>query len=67
MVNRTLVGLLAVALGIALAVISALADRIDIGKQGFGWKQIAGVIAGVGLALAGAGLVGLRSRGPGST
>jgi hypothetical protein len=67
MVNRTLVGLLAVVLGIALAVISALADRIDIGKQGFGWKQIAGVIAGVGLALAGAGLVGLRSRRPGST
>jgi uncharacterized membrane protein YidH (DUF202 family) len=67
MVNRTHVGLLAAGLGIALAVISALADRIgDIGVHGFGWKQITGVIAGVGLALAGAGLVGL-SRGRGST
>jgi hypothetical protein len=67
MANRTLVGLLLAALGIALVVISTLADQIDIGQQGFGWKQTAGVIVGVALALVGAGLVGLKSRGPRST
>ena len=61
---KRLVGPLAAALGIALAVISALADRMDIGKHGFGWKQIAGVIAGVGLTLAGAALAGLRLAAP---
>jgi hypothetical protein len=65
--NRTLVGLLVAALGIALTVISALADQIDIGKHGFGWKQTTAVIVGVVLVLAGSGIVGLRSRGSGRT
>jgi drug/metabolite transporter (DMT)-like permease len=66
MVNRTLVGVLLAVLGIALVVISALADQLDLGPHGFGWKQISGVIAGVVLALAGVGFA-LRSRRPRST
>jgi hypothetical protein len=62
MVNRTLVGLLLAALGIALVVISALADHLEIGTHGFGWKQTFGVIAGVVLAVAGAGLAAVRSN-----
>jgi hypothetical protein len=68
MVNRTLVGLVVAVLGVALAVISALADQIgDIGMGGFGWKQITGVIVGAGVALVGAGLVVSGSRGSGRT
>jgi hypothetical protein len=67
MVNRTLAGLLAAALGIALAVISALADRMDIGKHGFGWKQIAGVIAGVGVDACRSSARRTQARRPGST
>jgi drug/metabolite transporter (DMT)-like permease len=63
MVNRTLLGVLLAVLGIALVVVSALADQLDLGPHGFGWKQTSGVIAGVVLALAGAGLA-LRSRRP---
>jgi hypothetical protein len=64
MVTRTLVGLLVAALGFALVVISALADRIgDLGTGGFGWKQITGVIVGAGVALVGAGLMASGSRG----
>jgi drug/metabolite transporter (DMT)-like permease len=66
MVNRTLVGVLLAVLGIALVVISAFADQLDLGPHGFGWKQTSGVIAGVVLALAGAGFA-LRSRRPRST
>jgi hypothetical protein len=54
MANRTLVGLLVAALGVALAVISALADRMEIGTGGFGWKQITGIIVGAALAILGA-------------
>ncbi len=61
--NQRLVGLLVAAAGIALALISALANQLDIGKHGFGWKQIAGVIVGAGVALAGARLVARTSRG----
>jgi uncharacterized membrane protein len=51
-----------VVLGLALAVISALADTLDFSVGGFGWKQIVGVIVGAALALVGAWLV-LSSRG----
>jgi hypothetical protein len=68
MVTRTLVGLFVAALGLALVVISTLADRIgDLGTGGFGWKQITGVIVGAGVALVGAGLIASGSRGAGST
>ena len=53
-----------VVLGIALALVSALANTLDIGKGGFGWKQIVGVVVGVALALMGAGLVASGRTSP---
>lgn len=55
--NRKLGGGIVIAVGIALLVLSALADPIGVGGGGgFGWKQTTGVIAGavvvvIGLAL----------------
>ena len=60
--TRQAAGLLLVVLGIALALVSALANTLDIGKGGFGWKQIVGVVVGVALALMGAGLVLASTR-----
>lgn len=58
--NRTILGLTLLALGIALAVVSGLAQVLGLsitpsetGTDTFGWKQIAGVAVGVALALAG--------------
>lgn len=62
MVNRTLVGLLAAAAGVAVAAISALANQLDIGEEGFGWKQTAGVFLGAALVLAGTVILARRSR-----
>jgi hypothetical protein len=62
MAQRTLIGLLIALLGSALVVISALADRTDIGTGGFGWKQITGVAVGAALAGVGAAVAALRSR-----
>ena len=55
--KRQAVGLSLVFLGIALVLVSALANTLGIGMQGFGWKQIVGVVVGAALALLGAGLV----------
>lgn len=60
--NRTIVGLLVAAAGVAVAAISALANQLDIGKEGFGWKQTAGVFLGAALALAGTVILARRSR-----
>jgi hypothetical protein len=60
--NRPLVGLLVTVVGITLAVVSALANQLGIGKQGFGWKQIAGTAVGAALACLGAAVAALRSR-----
>ena len=59
--DRKLVGGVVTAAGVALLVLSALADPIGIGDDGeFGWKQTTGVIvAAVAIV---AGLV-LRTRG----
>lgn len=54
---RRAFGLLLAALGLALVLVSALANTLDIGKGGFGWKQIVGVIVGVAVAVVGAALV----------
>jgi hypothetical protein len=62
-VTRKAGGLLLIVLGIALGLVSALANTLDIGMGGFGWKQIVGVVLGVALALFGAGLV-LARRAP---
>jgi hypothetical protein len=52
--------LLAIA-GVALVVISALADPIGIGGGGgFGWKQVVGVIVGAVAAVLGA--LAMRGR-----
>jgi hypothetical protein len=61
--GRRAFGLLLAALGLALLLVSALANRLDIGKGGFGWKQIVGVTVGAALAAVGAGLL-LVSRSP---
>ncbi len=62
--GRKGLGILLAGLGLALAVVSALADAWDIGQSGFGWKQIAGVIVGVLAVLVGGFLV---QREPGSS
>ena len=59
--GRWRVGLLLVALGLGLTLVSALANALDIGAGGFGWKQIVGVIVGAAAAVVGAALV-LASR-----
>lgn len=51
--NRKSLGVLLAVLGAALAVVSALADSVDIGMTGFGWKQVTGVIVGVVVVLVG--------------
>jgi hypothetical protein len=61
-VTRQAGGLLLVVLGIALGLVSALANTLDIGRGGFGWKQIVGVVLGVVLALFGVGLVLASTR-----
>jgi hypothetical protein len=51
-------GLIVLVAGIALVVLSALADPIGIGgKSGFGWKQGTGVGVGALVAIVGAVLV----------
>jgi hypothetical protein len=54
---RRALGLLLAVLGLALVLVSALANTLDIGKGGFGWKQIVGVIVGVAVVVVGAALV----------
>ena len=53
---RRAFGLLLAALGLALLLVSAIANPLDIGKGGFGWKQIVGVIVGAAVAVVGAAL-----------
>ena len=60
--KRPIAGLLLVVLGISVALVSGLANTLDIGAGGFGWKQIVGVVVGVALALMGAGLVLASTR-----
>jgi predicted Kef-type K+ transport protein len=62
--NQRLVGLVVVAVGVALAVISALANPLGIGVHGFGWKQVAGIVVGVAVAIAGAVLAARRPAEP---
>ena len=46
--SRKTVGILAIALGVVLIVLSALADVIGIGDEGsFGLQQISGVVVGI--------------------
>ena len=43
-------GLLIVVVGVAAALLGALANPLGIGNEGFGWKQ--GVLLGVGIVVA---------------
>jgi membrane protease YdiL (CAAX protease family) len=53
MSQKTL-GLILVVVGIILLVVGLFADSLGIGSvAGFGWKQIAAVVAGAVVALAG--------------
>jgi hypothetical protein len=59
------VGIGCIAVGVALALISGLAETIGIGGGTFGPKQIAGVAVGCVIALAGLTIVlGPSSRPP---
>jgi LPXTG-motif cell wall-anchored protein len=51
-----------VAVGAAIVLVSALADPLGLGGEGtgFGTKQVAGVVAGAVVAVAGLGLLYLR-------
>ena len=67
--NRAVIGLALVALGIGLAIVSVLANVIGLSENQvaaaqFGWKQVAGLVAGVLLAVAGL-LVAVRRRDEG--
>jgi hypothetical protein len=44
--SRKTLGIIVAVLGVALLVISALADVIGFGGGGFGLRQIAGVVVG---------------------
>jgi hypothetical protein len=54
MLNRN-IGIAMVFIGILLLLVSLLADVVGVGAHPdmFGWKQILGVAAGIGLSLAG--------------
>ena len=59
--DRKIVGAVLIAVGVVLLALSALADPIGIGNDdGFGWKQILGVIIGAGIALVGLALIYVR-------
>jgi predicted MFS family arabinose efflux permease len=52
--SRRSLGSALIALGLILAVVFALADQIGIGDgEGFGWRQLTGVIVGLLVAVAG--------------
>lgn len=54
---------LAVAAGLVVVALAALADPLGLGEgSGFGWKQAVGIVVGAVIALA--GLVALRRRPP---
>ena len=58
------IGVVIVAVGVVIALVSALADPIGIGAEdsGFGWKQVVGAIVGALVAIAGIA-INMRSRG----
>ena len=57
------IGVVIVAIGVIIALVSALADPIGIGNEStFGWKQGAGVVVGIVVASAGV-VVSAKGRG----
>ena len=59
--SRKTLGIIVAVVGVALLVISALADVIGIGGGGFGFRQIAGVVVGALGAVLG-GFAAFRDR-----
>jgi hypothetical protein len=59
-----LLGFFVLVFGVLLLLASLFADPLALGEPGtgFGWKQVLGTIAGLGLAALGARLVGLLER-----
>ena len=55
MSNKKTIGIALLAVGVVLLIVSLAADMIGIGSSvaGFGYKQIAGTIAGVIVAVVG--------------
>ncbi len=54
MKNKKLTSILMIVIGIALLIISLLADMIGLGGAvGFGWKQIVGTVVGAAAVVAG--------------
>jgi len=56
-------GLLMVVIGLAAALLAALANPLGIGSSGFGWHQ--GLLLGVGIVVAAVG-AGVALRAPSS-
>lgn len=58
------IGPIAIAIGVIIVLVAALADPIGIGAEdsGFGWKQVVGVIVGALVAIAGIA-ISMRSQG----
>ena len=59
-------GLLIIVVGVAAALLGALANPLGIGHEGFGWKQVVLLVAGIVLAVVGA-MVVLRAPSSGAT
>jgi uncharacterized membrane protein (DUF441 family) len=58
-------GIACIAIGVALALISGLAETVGIGGGTFGWKQVVGVVVGCVIALIGLFIVfGPSSHAP---
>jgi hypothetical protein len=51
--NKKTIGIVLLVVGVILVILSLIADMIGIGIPGFGLKQIAGVIIGAIIAIAG--------------
>ncbi len=54
-------GFVITAVGVAIALVSGLAEVAGVGGGTFGWKQVVGVAVGVAIALAGLYVVGRSS------
>jgi hypothetical protein len=58
-------GFLIIVVGVAAALLAALANPLGIGRSGFGWHQVVLLVAGIVLAVVGAAVV-LRAPSSGA-
>jgi hypothetical protein len=59
--DRKKIAGLVIAVGVAMVVIALIADAINLGEEGFGWRR--GVFLAAGVVVALAGLIYLRLPG----